>query len=319
MMSIFPTKTALLLNISTIFLVNLFAFNLVLGQTYIKDIARDSARSDKRTGGVIEKADLVEGEGDVKLSVNVPAFQMTFWQNGKEVKNYPIGVGMKDHPIFLGVRQIDMIIWNPDWVPPNSSWVSPSLRGKVIKANDSRNPLGKIKIPLGYNYLIHQAKGTGDLGNMVSHGCIRVMRNDLYDLNDKIIAARSLGITTGQIARAKRTKNTLVVKLEKFLPIEITYDTLVVEAGNLRIYPDVYGYDKNTTGNLRSELKSNGINVANISDEILQKMLSRANSKKQYVISLQQIRDGNYLDGTINPVLEETAKPKKRTKRKRRS
>lgn len=277
---------------------NSYAF----GQTYIKDIVRDSARSDTRTGGNIETSALETGENGLKITANVPAFQMTLWQNGKEVKNYSIGVGLKDHPIYIGLREINMVIWNPEWIPPDSDWVAPSLRGQIIKPTDPRNPLGKIKIPLGYNYLIHQAKGKQDLGNLVSHGCMRVMRNDLYDLNDKIIAAYSLDITAQQIAKAKRTKETFLVELNEKMPVEITYDTMVVEDGILHIYPDVYELKKNTVENLRKELKANNVDETEIDDATLKKMIALAKSKKQYVISLENIENGTF-KGTVLPVL----------------
>ncbi|NNF00880.1 MAG: L,D-transpeptidase [Pyrinomonadaceae bacterium] len=272
-------------------------------QTYIKDMARQSARSDQRTGGVIESAEFQDGERDVKFTVNVPAFKLTLWQNGKEIKNYPIGVGKKNYPIFVGLKNIKNIIWNPVWDAPTSTWVDASLRGKSIKPTDSRNPLGKIKIPLGHGYLIHQAKGKKDLGNLVSHGCIRMMLKDLYDLNDKTIAARSLEVPAKSIKQARRTKKTFYVELDEQLPIEITYDTLVVEAGVLRVYPDVYEYKKNTAENLRKELEANNVDAENISDESLEEIISKAKTKNQYSISLKDIRDGNFLDGKIHPVL----------------
>jgi hypothetical protein len=188
------------------------------------------------------------------------------------------------------------------------------LRGKVIKPTDPRNPLGKIKIPLGYGYLLHQAKGPQDMGNLVSHGCVRVLRNDLYDLSSKVVAAHSLPVTDAAISNAKRTKRTYVIELDNTMPIEITYDTLVVEAGFLHIYPDVYSYKKNTVANLREELNSNGIETTDISDETIEKMLARAKAKKQYIVSMENLRAGNYLDGKVVPVLE---RPKRKKKRRR--
>ena len=292
------------LKIFAVFTLALPTVGISYGQTFIKDMARDSARSDIRTGGRIESADFAAGETDIRLTVNVPAFQMTFWQNGKEVKNYPIGVGLKDYPIFVGFRNINLVIWNPIWIPPDSDWVAPALRGQIIKPTDPRNPLGKIKIPLGYGYLIHQAKGRQDMGSLVSHGCLRDMREDLYDLNDKLIAAFSLAVSDAEIARAKRTKETFPIELNQPLPLEITYDTLVVEAGNLHIYPDVYDYKKNTVENLRRELKANGIEETKIADAELKKMINLAKAKKQFVISLETIREGTYAGGKVLPVLE---------------
>lgn len=297
---------------------DLFLTTVGFGQYYMIDINRDSARSDQRSGGVIEKAKFSPGDGDIRLTINVPAFVMTLWQNGKEIKNYQIGVGKKDFPIFIGLPKIRSIIWNPVWIPPNSDWVNPALRGVVIKPTDPRNPLGKVKIPLGYGYLIHQARGRQDLGNLVSHGCVRVLKNDLYDLSEKIIAARNLDFSAKKISKAKRTKETFVVELKEPLQVEITYDTLVVEAGTLHIYPDVYSHKKNTTENLRKELKANGIDVSDVPDATLGKMLSRARAKRQYSVTLAQIRAGNYLDGNVIPVLEKKIKTKKRRIRRRR-
>ena len=96
---------------------------------------------------------------------------------------------------------------------------------------DPRNPLGKVKIPLGYGYLLHQAKGPQDMGGLVSHGCVRVLQRDLYDLSDKLVAAIGLDVRPEQIAAAKRNKNTLVAEIDPALTVEITYDTIVVEDG----------------------------------------------------------------------------------------
>lgn len=287
-------------------LFSFFAFGAAFGQSYMIDIKRDSARSDKRTGGFIEQTSLIEGDGDVKITVNVPSFQMTLWQGAKEVRTYPIGVGLKDYPIFIGLREAKYIIWNPVWIPPSSDWVEASSKvqvGEIIQPTDPRNPLGKMKIPLGYGYLLHQANSKNDLGNLVSHGCVRVMRNDLYDLSEKIIKARSVEISADEINKGKRTKETIVAELETPVQVELTYDTMVVEAGVLHIYPDIYDHDKNTVENLREELESDGIDVSNVDDKTLEKMISYAKAKKQYVVNLKNLREGKFLSGKAIPVL----------------
>lgn len=277
------------------------------GQSYMVDIVRDSARSDKFTGGRIEKTALAAGDGNLKITINVPAFQMTLWQNGKEVRSYPIGVGLLDYPIMIGRLEASSVQWNPVWIPPSSDWIEKSSTvkaGEIILPTDPRNPLGKVKIPLGYGYLIHQAKGDGDMGNLVSHGCIRVMQKDLYDLAEKIVSARSLDVTPDQIVEAKRTKITVIGQLEPIVPVEITYDTMVIEAGRLHIYPDVYNYKKNTVANLRKDLRTNGIDDSGISDAALAKMIASASAKKQFVVDAAILETGNALkSGKVIPVL----------------
>ncbi len=300
------------------------AFGSSSAQSYVQDSKRESARSDKFTGGKIEKTALAPGGSDIKITINVPAFQMTLWQNGKEVKTYPIGVGLIDYPIYVGLRSASQVIWNPNWIPPKSDWVEGSKKvkaGEIILPTDSRNPLGKLKIPLGDGYLIHQAKGVSDLGGLVSHGCVRVLQTDLYDLAEKIVAARELEVTPAQILKAKRTKKTLAAELEPTIPVEITYDTLVVEAGKLHIYPDVYERKNNTIENLRAELRTSGVNAAKLSDATLKKMLGLAAAKKQFVVSVRNIEAGKALVGgqTLPVVSRAVARKPATTAKKRRA
>ncbi|MDX6272202.1 MAG: L,D-transpeptidase ErfK/SrfK, partial [Acidobacteriota bacterium] len=258
---------------------------------------------------------------DIEITVDVPAFRLTLWQKGKEVKTYAVGVGRKDFPISIGEKQASEIIWNPDWIPPNSEWVTGRKgvkAGEVIRASDPRNPLGKLKIPLGYGYLIHQAAAPTDLGNLVSHGCIRMLRTDLYDLAEKIVAARGLPVSAKKIANAKVTKNTVVAKLDEPLAVDINYDTQVVEGGYLHLYPDVYERGTNTVAALRAELESSGVDASALDDATLKAMLARVNAKQKYVVSVESITAGRALaDGRVLPLVGSPAAKKKVVVKKR--
>jgi hypothetical protein len=274
---------------------------------YIRYDRFESEREDKVTGGRIERAEFEAAQPDIKLTLNVPSFRLTLWQNGREVKSYFVGVGMKQYPIYIGEREAHEIIWNPPWIPPSSDWVSShkGVRpGEVIPASDPRNPLGKVKIPLGDGYLIHQATGASNLGNLVSHGCVRMLRSDLYDLAEKIVAARSLPVTSKQIARAKASTKPLVASLEEPLQFDINYDTLVVEGGTLYIYPDVYDRGTNTVSRLRGELRAYGVSDSALDEETLKKMLAGVTRRTKFVVDLRSIGDGRALaDGRTEPLL----------------
>ncbi|MGB8507258.1 MAG: L,D-transpeptidase, partial [Pyrinomonadaceae bacterium] len=268
----------------------------------------ESERSDKLTGGKIERAEFEPGQPDINLTLNVPSFRLTLWQNGREVRSYWIGVGMKDYPIYIGEREANEVIWNPAWIPPASEWVSSHKGvspGEIIKASDPRNPLGKLKIPLGDGYLIHQAAKTTDPGNLVSHGCVRVLRTDLYDLAEKITAARSLPVTRRQIALAKAGTKQLLIPLDTPLPVEVHYDTLVVEDGTLHVYPDVYDRRMNTVQRLRDELVSSGANLSRVDDETLRQILAQVSKRgTQFVVDVSSIESGRALeDGRTAPVI----------------
>ncbi|HWN07784.1 MAG TPA: L,D-transpeptidase [Pyrinomonadaceae bacterium] len=266
-----------------------------------------SERSDKLTGGRVEVAEFEPAQPDIRITLNVPSFRLTLWQNGKEVKSYFVGVGLKDHPIYIGDRKATDIIWNPDWIPPSSNWVremSGVRPGEVIKASDPRNPLGKMKIPLGDSYLIHQAKGTGDLGNLVSHGCVRMLRSELYDLADKLIEARSAPVSRKRIDAAKRGSRMLVVRLDDVVPVDINYDTIVVEERVLHVYPDVYSRGTNRIAALRAELDSAGLDSSKLTDRSLRQILSKVTRRTQFVVDLSSIEQGRALqDGKALPLI----------------
>lgn len=270
-------------------------------QTYA---SAESEREDKFTGGRIERGKLEGGKGDIRITVDVPAFLLTLWQGNKEIAVYHVGVGQKDFPIAIGPRSANQIILNPDWIPPDSVWVHASKikPGKIIPATSSLNPIGKIKIPLGDGYLLHQAKGVGDLGSLVSHGCVRVMFADLFDLSKKIAVAYNLPVTN--IEKSRADKKQRFVNLTEQIPVDIYYDTMIVENGVLRIYPDVYGYNKNTPQKLRAQLESYGIGGDAISEEDLNTMLARAARKRQFVVALADVRGGAAMTkGKVLPVV----------------
>jgi murein L,D-transpeptidase YcbB/YkuD len=267
----------------------------------------ESERSDKLTGGRVETAEFEPGQPDIRITLNVPSFRVTLWQNGKEVKSYYVGIGLKEFPIYIGDREASEIIWNPDWIPPDSDWVK-EKKGitplEVIKASDPRNPLGKLKIPLGNHYLIHQAASTADVGNLVSHGCVRMLRSDLYDLAEKIIAARSVEVSPRRIAAAKRSLRKLTLSLEEPVPVDINYDTLVVEGGVLHIYPDVYTRRLNLPARLRAELEASQVDLSNLNEATMKKMLAKVKPRTQFVVETSSIEQGRALeDGKVLPVI----------------
>ena len=293
--------------------------NVANGPANKNDSARngESARSDKFTGGKIEQGSLQPGQPDIKITVNVPAFRLTLWQNGKEVRTYEIGVGMKKYPIVIGQRRVKQVIWNPEWVPPDSEWVNESHSdvqpGEHVEAGDPRNPLGKLKIPLGDGFLIHQAAKLSDLGHLVSHGCIRMLKDDIADLAGKFVTARALNITPQQIAHAMNSTDRLVANLSPPVVIDIDYDTLVVEGGVLHIYPDVYGRDTNTPDNLRAELQSAGIDASRLDDQTLNQMLGRVNMNEEFTVNVADIKSGNALvAGTNQPLTSQSVIAKRR-------
>ncbi|MDI1241453.1 MAG: L,D-transpeptidase [bacterium] len=271
----------------------------------------ESARSDKLTKGQIKRSALKPGDGDVRITVNVPAFTMTLWQGDREIKSYYVGVGKKNFPIPVGMRSASKIILNPDWIPPDSEWVRKSSGVEPyerISADDPQNPLGKIKIPLGDAYLLHEAQSPSDIGNLVSHGCVRVLRDDLFEITKLIAEARNIQITGREIDAAKNNSERRVINLNGEIPVDINYDSMVVENGTLALYPDVYDRNTNTIESLRAELESYGVDLSKLDSSALSEMLGEVNSDKKFVVELADIRSGTALTtGKAEPLIPQQA------------
>lgn len=260
--------------------------------------AEESARSDKATGGRVTRVTLREGRPDIRLTVNAPAFLLTLWQDGRELATYPVGIGRREFPLPITEREADKIILNPAWIPPDSSWVRASSGVEPyerIGPADARNPLGKIKIPLGDAYLIHEVADPSDIGSLVSHGCVRMLTADIFDLTQKIARARNLEISAEEIEKAKNDSERRVLALGGPIPVDINYDTAVVEGGTLYLYPDVYERGTATIGRLRDELNANGVDASRLDDATLREMIGRTSETEKFVVRFSDIRRGRAL------------------------
>jgi lipoprotein-anchoring transpeptidase ErfK/SrfK len=254
-----------------------------------------SARSDSVTGGRIERTDVAKDGGDLRITINVPAYQLTLWQGGKEAAVWPIAVGREEYPLPPGSREAEQVILNPDWIPPNSDWVAEVKDvkpGEVVPAGDRRNPIGDIKIRLGDDgTLIHEAKTRAELGRAVSHGCARMIESDLVDLVEKIAIAQGLALTGDEIRSTIKTDEKRDVKLKQAIPVDISYDTAVVEGGTLYLYPDVYK-KQTAEASLREELASAGVDAAVLDAKTVSALLARPKGAQGFAVPVDALKAG---------------------------
>jgi murein L,D-transpeptidase YcbB/YkuD len=111
-------------------------------------------------------------DGTLTLEASLSTKKLTVRKDGEIVKQYDVAVGKDAHPTPTGHYNIQKVVWNPAWVPPDAKWA----QGKSPKApGHPGNPMKLVKIfwkeP---DYYIH---GTGDvesLGSAASHGCLRM-------------------------------------------------------------------------------------------------------------------------------------------------
>lgn len=214
---------------------------------------------------------------DTRIVVNAPAFRMDVFENGRLIKSYKIGIGYPEFPLPTGMREADEIIFNPTWTPPDEPWVQSSRSvevGKTVKAGDRRNPLGRLKIPIGLPSLIHGGKRPAQMGNFASHGCIGLTDPLAIDFAKLLARLGGAELTDDQIAEyGKNRTETRTVKLNNPIPVELRYETISIEDGRLHMFRDVYDRDTNTEQNLQAALAAYGVTIEELNEQELAQTL----------------------------------------------
>src|SRR5687768_6225969 len=218
-------------------------------------------------GGALE-AKPNSAPADTRIVVNAPAYRMDVFQNGKLVKTYKVGIGYPEFPLPQGLRKADTIIFNPTWTPPDEPWVKGKFEpGKKVEAGSKDNPLGFVKIPIGLPSLIHGGKAAAKLGGFASHGCVGLTNAQVQDFSVVLASLGGAQLTPEEVAaHAKSREETKQVKLNAPVPVELRYETIVVEDGKLHVYRDVYDKGTNTEENLRRVLEAFGVKLEDLTE-----------------------------------------------------
>ena len=232
---------------------------------------------------------------DTRVVVNIPAFRMDLFQDGSLVKSYLVGIGYPQFPLPQGLRKAQTVILNPTWTPPDSPWVA-SIKnvtpGETVPAGDKDNPLGPIKIPIGLPSLIHGGKAPAKIGKFASHGCVGMTNDQVKDFAVLLSRAAGGDLSEQTIASYLEDKErTQTVKLDKTIPVELRYETIVLEDGKLHIYRDVYGQNTNTEENLRKVLEAHDSRFEDLSEQQRAEITTALKDvKKETVIELSGLK-----------------------------
>jgi lipoprotein-anchoring transpeptidase ErfK/SrfK len=120
------------------------------------------------------------------IVVNRPSFQLTLYKNLKPYKTYGIAVGQVGLETPAGLYHIQNKAVNPAWTMPNSDWVAPADRGRVVPGGIPENPLKARWLGIYDGAGIHGTDATGSIGTAASHGCIRMLIPDVIELYDQV-------------------------------------------------------------------------------------------------------------------------------------
>ncbi|MDZ7588123.1 MAG: L,D-transpeptidase family protein [Parasphingorhabdus sp.] len=201
--------------------------------------------------------------GEQHLVVNVPAFQLTYWVNGKALASWPVIVGKTKTPTPVFSAVVTGVTFNPWWEIPQSI-VAESV-GRLVRRNPAearrrgyvwsngryrqkpgaKNALGLMKLvmPNHQGIYLHDTPAKAlfkENQRAFSHGCVRV--------GDALGFAATL--LTGKMTR--EAVDALIAKGEpatvttrSSIPLFVTYFTAGIGAdGSVTTYRDIYRHDQ---------------------------------------------------------------------------
>jgi lipoprotein-anchoring transpeptidase ErfK/SrfK len=149
----------------------------------------DGSRSVKVRTKMVEpkvtSKDLAEKYPAVVI-VHRGAFQLSLYKHLKLTKTYGIAVGRVGLETPAGLYHVQNKAVNPAWTMPNSSWVAPGDRGKVVPGGTPENPLKARWLGIYAGAGIHGTDDAGSIGSAASHGCIRMRIPDVEELYDQV-------------------------------------------------------------------------------------------------------------------------------------
>jgi len=121
----------------------------------------------------------------VVLAVDRGSFRISLFKRLKKVKVYPIAVGQAGVETPAGLYKIQNKAVNPAWHVPNSDWAG-SLAGQVIPGGTPQNPLKSRWLGVYDGVGVHGTDARGSIGTNASHGCIRMLVEDVEQLYDQV-------------------------------------------------------------------------------------------------------------------------------------
>lgn len=120
------------------------------------------------------------------IVINLPQRMLFFFQEGKLVSAYPVGLGRPSWPTVQGSFHAAKLVKSPVWLVPKSIQAEMAREQQIVKSHvppGPDNPLGEFWIGLDApGYGIHGTIAPASIYHFRSHGCIRLHPDDIAQL-----------------------------------------------------------------------------------------------------------------------------------------
>lgn len=233
----------------------------------------------------------MKGQPHFWLEVQVPQRRIVLAKGTQIVKTSAIAVGVPEYPSPTSSwRKISRVIWNPWWHPPKKSkWVEDPT---PVPPRTKDNPLGEIKMPVGKDaYLIHGTSARHSIGTWASHGCIRMLFEDIFGLVQILFTEYADVSALDEMVKANKDKNTeFGTKLKGDIPVYFSYIPVKVIGDQLSLAPDLYDKLPNYMQEVRDVVRPHLVKGKKLDEKRVKEALKIAKHKTINVPLKQVIR-----------------------------
>lgn len=172
------------------------------------------------------------------LVLNLPEMRLYYYPKPRpglpsSVQTYPVSIGRMDWATPLGRTTVVAKQKDPSWTPPESVRLEHAADGdplpRVVPPGPD-NPLGQYAMRLGIpGYLIHGTNKPFGVGMQVSHGCIRMLPEDIEHLFPQIPLGTTVRIVN-QPAKAGWQGDSLFLEVHPPLEEDADAQAALVES-----------------------------------------------------------------------------------------
>jgi len=132
----------------------------------------------------VTRAKLIK-KNPVVLIADRSSFELRVYKKLKLAKTYKIAVGQAGYATPAGEYTIANKAVDPVWNVPNSDWAG-ALAGTVIPGGAPNNPLKARWLGIAAGVGIHGTSDRGSVGSNASHGCLRMLVEDVVELYPQV-------------------------------------------------------------------------------------------------------------------------------------
>ncbi|HEX2188040.1 MAG TPA: L,D-transpeptidase [Longimicrobiaceae bacterium] len=215
--------------------------------------------------------------GELRLSLNIPELVLRVHDGDRVIKEYPVSPGLPGFDTPDGSFNVQRAEWNPWWRPPAREWA----KDDKVTPPGPNNPMGRVKLYFAPYYFLHGTPHEKDLGTPASHGCVRMRNADVIEL--ATLLHRRVGATVAPseipaiLARPSATRSS---SFRGPVPLEITYQPVVVRDGEIRVYRDIYKRGRIHTEGVYQALIAAGYDVSRLDRAAVNELVGRARTAK---------------------------------------